>query len=137
MESPIFVMGLRILYSTGSLLIISPYFAWLEPRARWLIGCSARLTLITANKNYQIPDSTKRFRGHSYNHLPLGVAPLIPLHHAWPALETNISLKPHTISVTFISGECLPTYLCYKSREKISRPTKEKHLAIYLVNPLL
>lgn len=28
----------------------------------WLIGCSARLTLITANKNYQIPDSTKRIR---------------------------------------------------------------------------
>lgn len=63
----------------------------------WLIGCSAHLTLITANKNYQIPDSTKRIRGHSYNHLPLGVASLIPLHHAWPTLETNINLKPsHT-----------------------------------------
>lgn len=39
---------------------MSLHFAWLPTRG-WLIGCSAHLTLITANKNYQIPDSTKGF----------------------------------------------------------------------------
>ena len=39
------------------------------PMRRWLIGCSAHLTLITANKNYQIPNMARKGFAASLNHL--------------------------------------------------------------------
>ena len=55
-------MELRILYLAKSLLTYVSALRLSFLTRGWLIGCSAHLTLITANKNYQIPDSTKRIR---------------------------------------------------------------------------
>ena len=66
-------MELRILYSAKSLLTYVSALRLSFLTRGWLIGCSAHLTLITANKNYQIPDSTKRIRAQPEKHLVICV----------------------------------------------------------------